>query len=186
MLIELDLDEAKRLKLTINQFLLIKLLIDKIDIKSLLDVIPISENDVSILIEKDVLTKESLGRDINKVELSERILGEINQRDYFMEFYNLYPISVTRTDNRKDYLRSDMSRCRRYYEKEIGNSLAKHEHMMNCLRFETELRRRENSMGFMKRMSKWLMSEEWLIYNDAMQENSGKKEERYQYGTDIE
>lgn len=41
MLIEIDLDEAKRLKITMNQFVLIKLLIDKIDIKSLINVIRI-------------------------------------------------------------------------------------------------------------------------------------------------
>ena len=59
MLIEIDLNEVKNLKLTINQFVLIKLLIDGIDIKSLSDVIPVDETDIGNLIEKNILTKES-------------------------------------------------------------------------------------------------------------------------------
>jgi hypothetical protein len=186
MLIELDLQEAKNLKLTINQFLLIKLLVDKFDIKSLLDVIPISENDINTLITKNILTKESLGKDISEIELTESILEEIKPVDYFMEFYNMYPISVRRTDSTKDYLRADMSRCRRYYDKIVGRSKSKHEYMLNCLRFELEHRRRNNSMGFMKRMSKWFMSEEWLIYEDHLKELETPKETVNLYGTEIE
>lgn len=186
MLIELDLDEAKSLKLTINQFLLIKLLVDKLDIKSLLDVIPISENDINVLVAKNILTKESLGRDITEIELTESILEEIKPVDFFMEFYNMYPVSVVRTDNRRDYLRADISRCRRYYEKLVGKSKSKHEYMLDCLRFELEFRRKNNSMGFMKRMSKWFMSEEWLMYEEFLKEQEIPKEIIHQYGTDVE
>ena len=60
MLIELDLSEAKSLKLTINQFLLIKLLLNKVDIKSYQNVIHLNNADVELLGEKKILTKESI------------------------------------------------------------------------------------------------------------------------------
>ena len=52
MLIELDLDEAKRLKLTINQFLLIKLVLDNVKADSYQNVIHLSSGDIKELIDK--------------------------------------------------------------------------------------------------------------------------------------
>ena len=53
MLIELDLDEAKRLKLTINQFLLIKLVLDNVKADSYQNVIHLSSGDIKELIDKN-------------------------------------------------------------------------------------------------------------------------------------
>ena len=54
MLIELDLDEAKRLKLTINQFLLIKLVLDNVKADSYQNVIHLSSGDIKELIDKNI------------------------------------------------------------------------------------------------------------------------------------
>ena len=68
----------------------------------------------------------------------------------------------------------------------VGKSKSKHEYMLDCLRFELEFRRKNNSMGFMKRMSKWFMSEEWLMYEEFLKEQEIPKEIIHQNGTDIE
>jgi hypothetical protein len=182
------LEEARRLKITINQFVLISLLMSNSDIKSLLDVIPISEDDVNKLISKDILTKESVfdSKDFSKLIINEDFKNKVKVKDFFTEFFDAYPASVTRTDGLKDYLRGDISRCRKYYNKEVGNIRSKHDHMMECLKFEVEARKRAGSLGYMKRMSKWLLSEEWLLYDEFMKDKKIQKQAGTIYGTDIE
>jgi hypothetical protein len=188
MLIELDLKEAKTLKITINQFILIKLLIDEVDIKSLLDVIPINETDINNLIEKNILTKESVFdiKDFKKLIVSDEFISLIKKRDPFDEFFELYPSSVTRSDGIKDYLRGAPSNCRKIYEKVVGKSQAKHDHMKECLKFEITNRKQNNSMQYMKRMYKWLTSEEWTLYDEFMNDKSVQKKAENIYGTTVE
>lgn len=188
MLIELDLDEAKRLKITVNQFILITLLMSKHDIKSLLDVIPVGNDDINNLITRDILTKESAydPNDFTKLIITETFKTKVKVKDFFTEFFDLYPASVTRTDGLKDYLRGDISRCRKYYDKVVSKSKSKHDHIMECLKFEIDNRKRANSLSYMKRMSKWLLSEEWLLYDEFMKDTSVQKQAGEIYGTNIE
>jgi hypothetical protein len=187
MLIELDLMEAKRLKITVNQFILITLLMEQFDIKAVLDVIPVSESDINNLIDKGILTKESVfdSNDFTKIEITSDFKKKLAVRDFFQEFYDAYPVSIIRSDGLKDYLRGDVSRCRKYYSKIVGKSLSKHEHMMTCLKFDVNNRKRTNSLAYMKRMSKWLLSEEWLIYEESIKEIADYIVEEG-YGTDVE
>jgi len=188
MLIELDLEEAKRLGITVNQIILISLLMSKTPIRPLLDVIPLDEDDINNLIDKDILTKESTfdEKDFSKLIITENFKTKIKVKDYFTEFFETYPASVLRNDGLKDYLRGDISRCRKYYDKIVGNSKTKHDHLMDCLKFEIETRKRGNSLGYMKRMAKWLLSEEWLLYDEFMKDKKIKKHAGEVYGTAIE
>ena len=188
MLIEIDLDEAKRLKITMNQFVLIKLLIDKVDIKSLINVIRIDDKDINNLKEQNILTTESTYTDgiTKNLHLTENFKMKYKQRDFFDEFYEAYPTSTTRPDGQKDYLRGDISRCRKYYQKIVGKSLSKHESMLECLNFEVKTRKAGNSLQYMKRMSKWLLSEEWLLYADAMNDVSVVRNADEMYGAKVE
>jgi hypothetical protein len=188
MLIELDLKEVKTLKITINQFILIKLLIDEVDIKSLLDVIPVSETDINNLIEKNILTKESVYdiKDFKKLIVSKEFIERLKEKDPFDEFYELYPSSVVRTDGIKDFLRGAPSRCRVLYNKQVGRSRSKHEYMIECLKFELTNRRQTNTLSYMKRMYKWLTSEEWTLYDEFMKDTQIQKTAGDIYGTRVE
>ena len=188
MLIELDLKQAKTLKITVNQFILIKFLIEQIDIKSFVDVIPINENDIKNLIDQNIITNDSVyePRNLSKIVFTEEFQSKLSGRDYFKEFYDLYPVSIKRPDGTKDYLRGDLSRCRMIYNKVVGRSLSKHEHIMTCLKFDINTRTKANSMGYMKRMPKWLAAEEWLIYEESLLEKSTSKKVEEVYGTAIE
>jgi hypothetical protein len=188
MLIELDLEEAKRLGITVNQFILISLLMNKTPIRPLLDVLPIDESDINNLIDKEIFTKESIFdiKDFTKLIITEDFKSKIKVKDYFTEFFDSYPIVVLRNDGLKDYLRGDVSRCRKYYDKIVGTNKDKHDHMMECLRFEVETRKRSNSLGYMKRMAKWLLSEEWLLYDEFMKDKKIQKHAGEVYGTTIE
>ena len=49
MLIEIDLDEAKKLHITMNQFCLLRFLVDNVNIKPYQSVIQIDDNDIQNL-----------------------------------------------------------------------------------------------------------------------------------------
>jgi len=188
MLIELDLDEAKRLKITVNQFILIKLIIEKIDIKSLINVVRIDESDIVNLKEQGILTSESslnLEAESNLV-VTEEFIKKFKAKDFFDEFFDIYPTSTIRPDGLKDYLRGDVSRCRKYYSKIVGKSRAKHERMIESLKFELATRKQSNGMQYMKRMPKWLLSEEWLLYEEFIKDKTVIKQAEEVYGTGIE
>ena len=190
MLIEVDLNKAKSLKITINQFLLIKLLLSGSDVNSWLDVIPINETDINELIEKDILTKESKYSKklkdsliINIKDEQEELLASLSDFD---EFYAAYPVSVLRNDGIKDYLRGNVTNCRKLYNKLILNSNTRHSYILECLKFEIANRKTQNSMGYMKRMYKWLTSEEWSVYGEYMKDSKIKKVAANLYGSKVE
>ena len=188
MLIELDLDEAKRLKITTNQFMLIKFIVEKINFSAYQNTINIVDSDILNLIDKNILTKESVYNemDISSLKITEEFENKFKTRNFFDEFYESYPISTSRPDGMKDYLRGDVSRCRKAYEKIVGKSKTKHEHILDCLKFELTTRKSSGSMGYMKRMSKWLLAEEWLLYDEFLKDKKVQHTEEKIYGTEID
>ena len=58
--------------------------------------------------------------------------------------------------------------------------------MLECLNFEVKTRKAGNSLQYMKRMSKWLLSEEWLLYADAMNDVSVIRNADEMYGAKVE
>ena len=98
----------------------------------------------------------------------------------------MYPISVTRPDGTKDYLRGDIARCRKIYNSHVGKSRSKHEYIIDALKFEITNRRINNKIGFMKRMSKWLVSQEWTLYDEFLKDKKVQKQVEEVYGTNVE
>ena len=113
-------------------------------------------------------------------------MNELRQKDFFDELYDIYPTFVVRTDGTRDYLRGAPSNCRKLYAKITGHSRSKHEHIKECLKFELSNRKQTNSMQYMKRMHKWLTSEEWLLYDEFMKDKKVQKKIDDVYGTAIE
>ena len=187
MLIEIDLEEAKRLKMTVSQFILISLLAGNQNVKQFLNVISITEKDIEHLIKLNILTSESsYTKDLTQLKITDDFLLSFKTKDFFLEFFDIYPASITRPDGTRDYLRGDVSRCRKYYEKIVGQSMTKHIHIMECLKFEIDTRKRGNKLGYMKRMAKWLLSEEWLLYDEFMKDKKIQKQADVIYGTELE
>jgi len=104
-------------------------------------------------------------------------------RDWFQELVNIYPIKTIRSDGTKDYLRMDLERCRKIYNKKVNGVLSKHEKIMHCLKYELQVRHKEGSMTYMKRLPKWLASEEWKVFEERMLDEG--VEEDNTYGTEL-
>lgn len=189
MLIEIDLKTCKDLQVTPNQLIYIKLLIDSTpsQIKTFAGVCGISQEDVNSLIERGILDPTSSAESIWKNKLTESFLSSLEQVNYFDEFYAAYPKMIIRPDGLKDYLRTDITRCRRYYDQIVGKSRIKHENMMKCLIYDVDLKRKTNKMGYMKKMPKWLVSEEWKVYEEIIADNKVIVENKeVSYGNAIE
>ena len=122
-----------------------------------------------------------------KCILSYSAIQNFNGGDYYEKLYQKYPSKVYRTDGTPDYLRADRRKCEQLYSMIILNDTIKHNHILKCLDVEIKHRRATNSMGYMKRMSKWIASEEWKIYEDrASNEISANEEKEIGYGEEVE
>ena len=107
--------------------------------------------------------------------------------DPFEEFYNTYPTKTIRPDGIIDYLRVDQQRSRLLYMNIIRMSKVKHDHMVKCLRSELKDRKSTGKMAFMKRMSKWLTSEEWRLYEHKISDLKNTQEViPTKYGENVE
>lgn len=108
----------------------------------------------------------------------------------FDQLLEVYPIYIIRPDGTKDYLRTDVNRCRVVYTRITKGKEGLHSQIMDCLRYELAIRKKEGSMRYMKRLPKWLVSEEWKVYDQRMKDDKETNifdgEEDVSYGTSIE
>lgn len=185
MIIEVDLNKIKELNITPNQFIFIKSIQNPSNgkIKSFTTSF-IKENEVIDLINKGFLTENS---NITKAELTDYFIdvytGEFKE-DFFQVFYELYPVSVVRPDGLKDYLRTDINRCKKLYKQIVGSSRDKHDNLIKCLLYEIQQKQRNNKMSYFKKMRTWLVSEQWLEAEEAMKDVKTTLKVTL-YGTDI-
>jgi len=108
--------------------------------------------------------------DYSKLTVRPSFIKVLSQGDFFDELVQTFPVSVIRSDGTKDYLRSDLNRARIRYSMITKNKLAFHEHILKCLQYEIATRRMNGSLGYMKRIYKWLTSEEWKVYEQMMKD----------------
>ena len=185
MIIEVDLDKVLDYDISVNQYIFIKSLSsNQLDrIKSFVSN-RISDDDIVDLINKCVITDDSTKV---KASLTEEFIDSISgtfQKDLFQIFYEIYPTSVVRPDGIKDYLRTDLNRCKKLYKQIVGNNHVKHDNLIKCLNYEIENKRKTNKMGYFKKMRTWLVSEQWIEAEEALKDF--KPLITMAYGTDIQ
>lgn len=173
MIIEIDTALANKLgDITMNQLVFLTLVLDENqsnhqDVRSLLS--RVSEHEIQELIDKDWIS-ETKTDTLTTYHPSKTLLTIIgNDKTFFDEFYELYPIYVHRPDGSKSFLRTNVNKCRLQYKKIVGKSKATHEHIMQCLNFEITNRMRTDKLGYMKTMWKWLTNHEWEAFEEQMQ-----------------
>ena len=177
MILELDtaiLDRIPDIK-SISQLAFITLVLNenqnnRQDIHKLLSLV--SEEDIQDLKNKNLIQIELTAegdRSISKSELLTNLLKE--DKSMFDQFYEEFPIYVTRPDGTKGFLRANINKCRKEYNRIVGKSKAMHEHIMNCLRFEVSDKMLTGKLGYMKTMWKWLTQHEWEAVEDQMNTN---------------
>lgn len=184
MILEIDTSILDRIpELSINQLVFISLVLNDNQIKSqdihkLLS--RVNEEDIQGLIQHNIIT-ETISGDNKIYSPSEELLTQIkkDEQSMFDEFYETFPVYVTRPDGTKGFLRSNINKCRKEYNRIIGKSKAMHEHIMDCLRFEIDDKMRTGKIGYMKTMWKWITQHEWESCEEQMNEEQQIQE---QYG----
>ena len=172
MILEIDTSILDRIPtLSINQLVFLTLVLNDIktinqDIQRLLSLV--NEEEIQEL-ETQGLISIQYDRDtqvISKTEKLEELLKE--DKAMFDMFYDQFPVYVMRPDGTKGFLRANVNKCRKEYNRIVGKSKAMHEHIMDCLKYEIDERMRTGKIGYMKTMWKWLTQHEWECYEEQM------------------
>lgn len=173
MILEIDTSILDRIpNLSINQLVFLTLVLSDIktinqDIQKLLSLVNEEEKQELVSQGLITITNNSDGSQvISKTEKLSDLLKE--DRTMFDEFYDLFPVYVIRPDGTKGFLRANINKCRKEYNRIIGKSKAMHEHIMNCLKYEIEDKMSTGKLGYMKTMWKWLTQHEWETYEEQM------------------
>lgn len=180
MLLQVDVDSLIKNHLTIDQFLVASMIYEKnyVLLEHYLDLY--SSNELKVLfiglIKAGLI--DNIGDiveppyDFQKFTVRSSFIKILAQGDFFDELVQVYPASITRPDGTKDYLRTDLNRCRKLYSKITGDKYIIHLNILDCLKYEVSLRRKESNLSYMKRLPNWLRSEEWKSYEQRMKDEA--------------
>lgn len=186
MILELDTSLLNKYNISINQLVFISLVLNdnqsnNQDIQELLS--RVNEEEIQELIQRNIVIVNI--SDNNQIySPSEELLKSIkkDRESMFNEFYEVFPVYVTRPDGTKGFLRANINKCRKEYNRIIGKSKAMHNHIMACLRYEIDDKMRTGKIGYMKTMWKWLTQHEWECYEEQM---NLEQQTANSYGTEI-
>ena len=144
----------------------------------------ISEADIQSLIDQNLITSTTDGD--NKVySITDKMRNYLKtDKTLFDEFYDLFPVYVTRPDGTKGFLRANIAKCRKEYTRIIGKSRAMHEHLLQCLQYEIENKMITGKIGYMKTMWKWLTQHEWEVIEEQMSYETETPVSYGEYGTE--
>lgn len=176
MILELDSSLFNKIEdLSINQLVFLTLCLNSNqtnhqDIHQFLS--RISETEIQQLIDNGYIAITTL--DNNTVYKTTDKLKEIlgKKEDYFQLFYDTYPIYVTRPDGTKGFLRGNINKCRKEFNRIVGQSKAMAEHLLECLNFDIQEKTMYGKLGYFKTMWKWLVQHEWESIEEQMNYNS--------------
>jgi hypothetical protein len=128
----------------------------------------ISETEIQELIDNGLIAVTTSGD--NKIYESTQSLKDALKQDktWFDYFYEVFPVYVTRPDGTKGFLRSNINKCRKEYNRIVGKSKAMHEHILDCLKYEIDEKTITGKLGYMKTMWKWLTQREWESIEEQM------------------
>jgi hypothetical protein len=173
MIVTIDTERMFKLDLTPDEYTLLQLIQNKgfVSAKRLVQRTPtLTSSTLDKLVGKRLIHNASpKGEvDVTKIMLRNNFIGVVTKDDYFEELLLEYPGMVNRPDGTKDFLKTDLNKSRKLYTSLVKRDEVLHNKIMECLRFEIRERSRTNKMGYMKRLYKWLFSEEWKTWQALM------------------
>lgn len=192
MLIELDTKLLKRYRLSVNQFVILFLVYSNelVVLESIAS--QDSINDVKELIRRNFITYKNFNEeqpvDFCRITLNQIATQLFDTSDCFDELLALFPTMVVRTDGTRDYLKLDINRTRKVYNKIVGKTRRKHDLIMQCLALEIQDKTRTGKMSYFKRLPKWIASEEWTAYEQFLlnQQDTELTTNKIGYGEQLE
>lgn len=186
MIIEVDTQlMAMPEQINLNQLVFLSMVLgknQKIDQNVQKIVSLISDDEISYLINQNLITSTTRGSSItyHPTDKLKAILEPPKQ--FFDLFYEMYPLYVMRPDGSKAYLRANVHKCRHLYNTYVGNSKSMAQHINDCLQHEIDKKMREGKISYMKTMWRWLVDHQWEESEIEMTEPTEKVNA---YGTEL-
>lgn len=191
MLRDINTDVLIKLGINAHQYIILIMLVNKyhdhlerylIDTNSY-DSFP---DDLKYLSSKSLVEyPENKPYSVKSIEVQSDFIRTLRKDNMFTELYEVYPNKITRPDGSVDYLRKNKRMCEEVYSIMTKGDPQIHEHIISCLRYELNYRKRNNGMQWMKRLSKWLGDREWENFEDLVADGSSLKLDNT-YGTQLE
>jgi hypothetical protein len=174
MIVTIDTEKMFKLGLTPDEYTLLQLIQNRglVSAKKLVDLTPsLTSSTLDKLVAKRLIhnTSQKPGVvDVNRIMVRNTFIGEVKKDDLFEDLLLEYPGMVVRPDGTKDYLKTNLNTCRKLYNQLVKKDEVLHKQIMECLKFEKQNRSATNKMGYMKRLPKWLASEEWKSWQQLL------------------
>jgi len=122
--------------------------------------------------QKFLETEGYIAASVNTLHLTAK--GEsLFQANGFEELWKTYPATVRGKDGNIRRIRTDREICENIYKLTVKSN-EQHTLIMKCLDAEIEERKRNDSLGFMVELPRYLRRKRWTVYIDSITE---KKEE---------
>lgn len=166
MIVTIDVEKMFKLGITPDEYTLLQLIQNRalVTARKLLQKIPtLTTATLEKFVEKRLIhnTNKPGEMDVSRIMLRNTFIGEVKKDDLFEELLLEYPGKITRPDGTTDYLKVDLNKSRKLYGQLVKKDELLHKQIMECLKFEIRERTRTNKMSYMKRLYKWLITEEW-------------------------
>jgi hypothetical protein len=190
MIVTIDTEKMFKLGITPDEYTLLQLIQNRglVSAKKLVQKCPsLTHSTLDKLVAKRLIHNSNPKgeMDVDRIILRSTFVGEVKKDDLFEELLLEFPGMVVRPDGTKDFLKTDLNKSRKLYTSTVKKDEALHKQIMECLRYEIRERNRTNKMGYMKRLYKWLNSEEWKSWQAQITE-SGIEANELGYGLKLE
>lgn len=171
MNVELNTTMLIKKKITADEWLWLYLLNKKAyDVLLKYNEVSPIKNMLENLINKRLIHYDNQGEvlDYNDIIIRSNFTDLLDSKDYFDDILAIYPVKIVRPDGTMDYLRTDLTRCRKDYAKLTKNNRDLHTRIVELLKFEIAMRTRDGKLAYMKRLPSWLASEEWAVWEQHL------------------
>lgn len=175
MIVTIDIDKMFKFGITPDEYTLLQLIQNHalVSARKLIQKTPtLTSSTLDKLVEKRLIhnSNQNGEMDVNHIMLRNTFIGEVKQDDLFEELLLEFPGKITRPDGTTDWLKTDLNKCRKLYSQLVKKDTVVHKNIMECLKFEVRERNRTGKMSYMKRLPKWLATEEWKVWQQQLQD----------------
>lgn len=188
MIIELDTKLADLpQQLNMNQLVFLSMVLDdnhknNQDVQKIVSLI--TDDEISYLVSQRLITSIEKGNSIT-YQATDQLKNHLKpEKDWFDQFYDMYPVYIMRPDGVKTYLRANVNKCRRMFNSNVGRSSAMAQHLIDCLKFELDKKSRTGKLMYMKTMWRWLVDHQWEESEEEMQDQVNETKQQ-SYGTEL-
>jgi hypothetical protein len=167
MIIKIDTDYLIKNSITAQDYLIAYLWINSRDyLNMLLKIEPISIESINRLVKAKLLINngEPGNTNINLFAATNKLKKDISIKgadSKFLEFWDLYPLSVIRIDGSRSVVRTRPEDCKKLYKKIIEENPTAHTKIIKFLTDDVHNRTMTDTLKWMPSMKRWLEERAW-------------------------